>query len=142
MIGFLTIIISFFPLFHFSLKNCPYSTPLAIKINLNDSLSGKQNCLNDETCCFMRVQYSEYVGGFQGTACLPVDYEKNTSSYNYSFWQALALTFCDDAKILARNWSNIDYIEDCECGYKESNFSNFINFGVFLILLSVSVVIF
>ena len=78
MIGFLTIIISFFPLFHFSLKNCPYSTPLAIKINLNDSLSGKQNCLNDETCCFMRVQYSEYVGGFQGTACLPVDYEKNT----------------------------------------------------------------
>lgn len=130
-----------FPFFKCSNSTCPYQTPLVMKINANDSAAGRQQCVSDETCCFLRVQYSTVVGGFQGTSCLPVDYNKNTSTYNYSNWRELALSFCSDAKILAKNWSNIDYVSDCECGYK-GNFASFMNYGMILILINVFIIVF
>lgn len=120
-----------------SLKTCPWQTPLSIKINSNDTATQKQNCINDETCCFVQVRYKDSVGGFKGTTCIPIDYDKNTSNYTYASWQSLSLTFCQDAKILALNWTNIDYINDCECGYKLDSFMIRLKLYDFLLISSV-----
>ena len=120
----LLITILLFPAILGSLKNCPYTNSLSININSNDSSSIKSDCISDETCCFMQAKYIDKVGGFNGATCLPIDYDKNTSNYTYTSWKSLALTFCDDAQLMALNWTNIDYISDCECGYKGNSYLN------------------
>ena len=120
---------------------CSYESSFKFKLNQNDTsiASSKKSCIQDQSCCFIKVLYMEEVGGYHLSTCLPIDYDKNQSNYNNSDWREISKVFCNDFKLYLNKKNPINYVEDCQCGsVAETNHAS----KIFGSVLSVSAILY
>lgn len=124
---------------------CSYESSLKFKMNQNDTAIAayKKSCIQDESCCFIKVLYMEGVGGYQLSSCLPIDYNTTQSNYNNSGWRWISKVFCNDFKLYMNKRNPVDYVQDCQCGSViEGNNATKIFVSILSVILYLTILIF